>query len=106
MICKWLSVAVAVAAFEGGCSDRPAQTPVVKTASAQTPVAKTPPAKTAPPKTPPAKSAPAKTPQKGAAERTTDDFGLPLVIVLDVPETPPEISRPSPPIREEPRNQR
>ena len=32
--------------------------------------------------------------------RTTDDFGLPLVIVIKVPEVPAEIRGPSPPIRD------
>ncbi len=73
MICKWLSVAVAVAGF-CGCTGPP-----------------------------PAKPAEKARPEI-AAQRTTDDFGLPLVIVIDVPPTPPEISRPSPPIREEPRH--
>jgi hypothetical protein len=68
MMGKWLSIAVALIAFEGGCSDQPAETP-----------------------------------QKSTAERNTDDFGLPLVIVIDVPETPPEIRGPSPPIQEKPR---
>ncbi|MBN1396041.1 MAG: hypothetical protein JW959_13545 [Pirellulales bacterium] len=31
-----------------------------------------------------------------------DDFGLPLVIVLEAPEVPAEISGPSPPIEEAP----
>ena len=44
-------------------------------------------------------------PDKQSAEespsiRTTDDFGLPLVIVIEVPEVPKEIREPSPPIRE------
>jgi hypothetical protein len=33
---------------------------------------------------------------------STDQFGLPLVIVIDAPEVPPEIQAPSPPIKEEP----
>ena len=31
-----------------------------------------------------------------------DDFHLPLVIQMDVPETPPEIQKPSPPINGQP----
>jgi len=34
----------------------------------------------------------------GPAVRLTDDFGLPLVIVIEVPEVPPELLGPSPPI--------
>ena len=34
--------------------------------------------------------------------RLTDDFNLPLVIVIDAPEVPPEIQGPSPPIQQEP----
>jgi len=34
--------------------------------------------------------------------RLTDDFNLPLVIVIDAPEAPPEIQGPSPPIPQEP----
>jgi len=30
-----------------------------------------------------------------------DGFGLPLQIVIEVPEAPPEIQKPSPPIKEE-----
>jgi hypothetical protein len=40
--------------------------------------------------------------EKPPAARTTDDFNLPLVIVMEAPETPPEIRGPSPPIKAEP----
>ncbi len=33
-----------------------------------------------------------------------DAFGLPLVIVIDVPEVPKEIQGPSPPIQQEPKH--
>ncbi|MBU4271678.1 MAG: hypothetical protein KKE86_06835 [Planctomycetes bacterium] len=38
--------------------------------------------------------------EESPSVRTTDDFGLPLVIVLEVPEAPAEIRGPSPPIRD------
>ncbi|MCD4728475.1 MAG: hypothetical protein K8R46_12480 [Pirellulales bacterium] len=38
--------------------------------------------------------------EESPSVRTTDDFGLPLVIVIKVPEVPAEIRGPSPPIRE------
>jgi hypothetical protein len=38
-----------------------------------------------------------------ASHRLYDDLGLPLVIVLEVPEVPPEIQEPSPSIQEQPR---
>ncbi len=38
--------------------------------------------------------------EESPSVRTTDDFGLPLVIVIEVPEVPAEIRGPSPPIRE------
>ena len=44
---------------------------------------------------------------KQSAHRVLDDFNLPLVIDMEVPETPPEIQKPSVPIKEaspEPRN--
>lgn len=47
----------------------------------------------------PADDRPAKAP---APARETDDFGLPLVIVMEAPEVPAEIRGPSPPIKEEP----
>jgi hypothetical protein len=41
---------------------------------------------------------------RGALEhRRRDDFDLPLTIQVDVPEVPPEIQRPSPPIKEQPK---
>jgi hypothetical protein len=40
---------------------------------------------------------------KSSAHRLFDDFQLPLVIVLDVPEVPPEIQGPSPPIKDQPK---
>ena len=53
-----------------------------------------------------AKSA-AKTAKKSAARpaapRLWDDFGLPLVIEIPVPEVPPEIRKPSPPIQAQPK---
>ncbi len=42
-------------------------------------------------------AAKAKAPQP---PRLRDDFNLPLVIKMEVPETPPEIRKPSPPIQE------
>jgi hypothetical protein len=33
-----------------------------------------------------------------------DDFNLPLVIKMEVPEAPPEIQKPSPPIQEPPKS--
>ena len=44
---------------------------------------------------------------KQPAHRVRDDFNLPLMIHMEVPETPPEIEKPSVPIKEaspEPRN--
>ncbi len=41
---------------------------------------------------------PAKKPATGP---TRDEFGLPIVIHMDVPEAPPEIQKPSPPIPKE-----
>ena len=38
--------------------------------------------------------------EESPSVRTTDDFGLPLVIVIKVPEVPAEIRGPSPPIRD------
>jgi hypothetical protein len=38
-----------------------------------------------------------------AAHRDADEFGLPLVIVLEPPEAPKEIQGPSPPIKETPK---
>jgi hypothetical protein len=35
------------------------------------------------------------------AHRWRDDFNLPLVIEIAVPDVPPEIQKPSPPIKEE-----
>jgi hypothetical protein len=35
--------------------------------------------------------------------RRRDDFDLPLAIQVDVPEVPPEIRNPSPPIKEQPK---
>jgi len=114
MICKWLSVALAVGAF-GGCAGPTPATPAgnhrpqgtVKSA------ALTPGPSPASGRGETVKSAaltPGPSPASGrgeiaaAAKRTSDDFGLPLVIVMDVPDTPPEIKGPSPPIREEPRH--
>jgi len=49
----------------------------------------------------------AKTAKKSAARPATprlwDDFGLPLVIEIPVPEVPPEIRKPSPPIQAQPK---
>jgi hypothetical protein len=95
MICKWLSVALAVGAF-GGCAGPTPATPAgnhrpqgtVKSAAL----------------TPGPSPASGRGEIAAAAKRTSDDFGLPLVIVMDVPDTPPEIKGPSPPIREEPRH--
>lgn len=47
----------------------------------------------------------AKTPAKPAetrADGAVDEFGLPLVIRVEVPEAPSEIQKPSPPIPKEP----
>ena len=41
-----------------------------------------------------------KKPAEKEADAPTDDFGLPLVIVMEVPEAPESISKPSPPIKE------
>lgn len=38
--------------------------------------------------------------EESPSVRTTDDFGLPLVIVIKAPEVPKEIRGPSPPIRD------
>jgi hypothetical protein len=38
--------------------------------------------------------------KKGPDGRMVDDFGLPLDIQMDVPEVPPEIQGPSPPIKD------
>jgi hypothetical protein len=47
---------------------------------------------------------PASSPPPSQAERLTDDFGLPLVIVIDnVPEVPKELIEPSRPVVEQPR---
>ena len=43
------------------------------------------------------------TAKKPLSDRTMDDFGLPLVIVLETPEVPQEIMGPSPPIKELPK---
>ena len=40
--------------------------------------------------------------EKNPHSPKVDDFGLPLEIVLDVPEVPKEIEGPSPPIQPEP----
>jgi hypothetical protein len=39
--------------------------------------------------------------EKPAASPLVDGFGLPLVISIEVPEVPPEIQGPSPPIKKE-----
>lgn len=43
-----------------------------------------------------------KKPAEKEAAVPTDDFGLPLVIVMEVPEVPESISKPSPPIKDKP----
>jgi uncharacterized lipoprotein len=95
---KWFFAALAVATI-AGCGDAGPENPSEpgrrSTAAAR-------PASTAPhgPEKPIAKGRPK------TVYRTTDDFGLPLVIVLEAPEAPPEIRGPSPPIRDLPPNQK
>ena len=55
----------------------------------------------APQKEPPPAATTAKTVDEPGS-RLTDDFGLPLVFTIEVPEVPPELQGPSPPIKEEP----
>jgi hypothetical protein len=93
---RWLW-AVAVVVWLGGCAperDQPSL-PSASLAPAVPPAAK---------KSPPAaveKSA-ARSAEKQSAAPKVDSFGLPLVIEIKVPEAPPEIQKPSPPIKEEP----
>ncbi|NLF09280.1 MAG: hypothetical protein GX594_15075 [Pirellulaceae bacterium] len=47
-------------------------------------------------------SEPENKPAEEEAAAQTDEFGLPLVIDMEVPEVPEEISKPSPPIEKKP----
>ena len=44
----------------------------------------------------------AKPAEKSVSDTKRDEFNLPLVIHIDVPDVPPEIEKPSPPMSEEP----
>jgi hypothetical protein len=109
----WLLVTILVLPLLMGCGMSQADPPL-PAAAVSPPDAKTPPPRSAvspsdvrirPPVT--AAKPAAKPPQKAAARqparRLWDDFDLPLVIELQVPEAPPEIRKPSPPIQAQPK---
>jgi hypothetical protein len=108
----WLLVTILVLPLLVGCSTSQGDAPL-PAAAVSPPDAKTPPPRSAASsdvkKSLPVTAAKpaAKPPQKAAARqparRLWDDFDLPLVIELQVPEAPPEIRKPSPPIQAQPK---
>jgi len=81
-----------------GCAAQ-SEPPEAPPAKSSAPAGQRPPAMAAKPGAQPAVPAAGKRP----APRLRDDFDLPLVIEIHPPEVPPEIQKPSPPIKEEPK---
>jgi len=93
---RWLSLTIVVVLLGGCASDSVPPSPV-----------NSPPAVKKPSQTAAERPAaqPARWPgEKPANPPKVDAFGLPLVIVVEMPEVPKEIRGPSPPIHDEPRN--
>ena len=111
---RWLRVVTVMAMFVGGC-EQPSAPPLQSHDSKTAPHPSSSESSAiegqilaSPVEAPAAKSAggsaaaASKSVEKPPPARATDDFGLPLVIVLETPEVPPEIRGPSPPIQAEP----
>jgi hypothetical protein len=83
----WLSMATVVL-LPSGCT--PGSKPSRPTSSAEKPPAES------------AANLQAKSPEKQPVHRRVDEFNLPLEIEMEAPEAPPDVQKPSPPIKEQP----